>query len=151
MQRAQKRGAIMNQKFYFRKRIFPLDTPPLSHTTSAKSVSGSPDSTPSLAENANIHHERARNNGQSNGAHKAWMIGNDGIKNRDRRGSNCPSEESTTSSFDRTRSAPFSAAQSRCPSPHAPEFGPIEDEYEELTIAEIINGKVREEFPPPWR
>ncbi|CAE6435924.1 unnamed protein product [Rhizoctonia solani] len=31
--------------------------------------------------------------------------------------------------------------QSRCPSPKFPEFTPIEEEYEEMTMNEIINGK----------
>lgn len=39
------------------------------------------------------------------------------------------------------RSPPPSAEQSRCPSPGVPEFGPVEDEYEEMTMNEIINGK----------
>ncbi|KAG9077658.1 hypothetical protein FRC06_008784, partial [Ceratobasidium sp. 370] len=44
------------------------------------------------------------------------------------------------------RSPPRSAEQSRCPSPGAPpERGPVEDEYEEMTINEIINGK--DSFP----
>ena len=40
------------------------------------------------------------------------------------------------------RSPPRSAEQSRCPSPGVPELGPVEDEYEEMTMNEIINGKV---------
>lgn len=39
------------------------------------------------------------------------------------------------------RSPPLSAEQSRCPSPKFPEFKPIEEEYEEMTMNEIINGK----------
>ncbi|KAG8708676.1 hypothetical protein FRC09_001097 [Ceratobasidium sp. 395] len=43
-------------------------------------------------------------------------------------------------------SPPRSAEQSRCPSPGTPsERGPVEDEYEEMTIDEIINGK--DSFP----
>ncbi|KAG8735686.1 hypothetical protein FRC10_010275 [Ceratobasidium sp. 414] len=44
------------------------------------------------------------------------------------------------------RSPPRSAEQSRCPSPGAPpERGPVEEEYEEMTINEIVNGK--DSFP----
>ncbi|QRV94293.1 glutamate-cysteine ligase catalytic subunit [Ceratobasidium sp. AG-Ba] len=43
-------------------------------------------------------------------------------------------------------SPPRSAEQSRCPSPGAlPERGPVGDEYEEMTMDEIINGK--DSFP----
>ncbi|EJU04328.1 glutamate-cysteine ligase catalytic subunit, partial [Dacryopinax primogenitus] len=39
------------------------------------------------------------------------------------------------------RSRPVSASQSRCPSPGLPERGPVEEEYELMTLDEIVNGK----------
>ncbi|KAJ1304844.1 hypothetical protein OPQ81_005978 [Rhizoctonia solani] len=43
--------------------------------------------------------------------------------------------------FRNDRSPPLSADQSRCPSPKFPELTPVEEEYEEMTMNEIINGK----------
>jgi len=135
MQRAQKRGATMNQKFYFRKNPFPPDMPSLPHTTPTESIRSSRTSTPIPTQNGDVqvqdgHHNPAYHIGETNGIHKALVFGKDGIKKHQRRNSTCSSEESVV--------------QSRCPSP--PESGPVEEEYEEMTITEIINGK-DETFP----
>ena len=132
MQRAQKRGATMNQKFYFRKNPFPPDMPSLPHRTPTESIRSTRTSTPIPTQNGDIqvqdsHHNPAYHIGETNGIHKALFFGKDGIKKNKRRNSTCSSEESVV--------------QSRCPSPL--ESGPVEEEYEEMTITEIINGKVR--------
>lgn len=57
-----------------------------------------------------------------------------------------PPKRAHDESVNGSRDSPLSAPQTRCPSPSLPVLGPVEDEYEEMTIAEIINGK-GEGFP----
>ncbi|KAF8326647.1 glutamate-cysteine ligase catalytic subunit [Cantharellus anzutake] len=127
MQHAQKREAISNQKFYFRKSVFPSDM---------GSPFGSLDTTPIQPDIVAEH--VYGDSGQANGDRKV-----DGVVECERRDSTCGSEISVTSSSDHVRNPPFSAAQSRPPSTATTEFGPVEDEYEKMTISEIFNGKVR--------
>lgn len=122
MARAQKRNAAGEQKFWFRKWVWPRAGPPLvGHTNghSNGSAQSSGRSSPNGHSNGHVHtngHAHSNGNGHANG-----------------HGHRTPQD----------RSPPLSADQSRCPSPGFPELGPVEDEYEEMTMDEIINGKVR--------
>ncbi|KDQ21139.1 hypothetical protein BOTBODRAFT_25566 [Botryobasidium botryosum FD-172 SS1] len=101
MSRAQTRNAAREQKFWFRKEIYPAHTPPLSHTNT-------PTQTP------------------------PWRAGEDdlGINGNARRAQSAGQP-----------SVPHSAEHSRRPSPGASEPKPVDEEYEEMTVDEIINGK----------
>lgn len=120
MARAQKRNAAGEQKFWFRKWVWPRAGPPLvGHTNghSNGSAQSSGRSSPNGHSNGHVHtngHAHSNGNGHANG-----------------HGHRTPQD----------RSPPLSADQSRCPSPGFPELGPVEDEYEEMTMDEIINGK----------
>ncbi|KAB5590747.1 Glutamate-cysteine ligase catalytic subunit [Ceratobasidium theobromae] len=107
MARAQRRGAARDEKFWFRKWVWPRAGPPLVGHASGHNG-----------------HSNGHANGHANGNSNGHINGN-GHAHR--------------ASTD--RSPPLSAEQSRCPSPGFPELGPIEDEYEEMTMDEIINGK----------
>lgn len=87
MARAQKRDAVSQQKFFFRKGVFQRSSPP-----SARSSVPSSPTTSTL--NGHAHD---------------------------------PSRPTTNGG--------------RTTRPCSPEFGPVEDEYEEMTADEIVNGK----------
>ncbi|CAE6420552.1 unnamed protein product [Rhizoctonia solani] len=123
MARAQRRDAARAEKFWFRKWVWPRAGPPsVSHL------------------NGHINgHSNGHANGHSNG-HNGHMNGHaNGHTNGHSNGhANGHSHGASTTN---DRSPPLSADQSRCPSPKFPEFMPIEEEYEEMTMDEIINGK----------
>jgi len=104
MQSAQKRSAISEQKFWFRKQVYPMGSQGFyRHSTPVES---SPPRSPARASFSNgiVNHNHV--NGH-------------------------------------TRSKTFqSPDQSRCPTPMSELFEPrkVEDEYEEMTINEVING-----------
>jgi glutamate--cysteine ligase catalytic subunit len=139
MHRAHRRDAVNSQKFYFRKNLFSpkpghgcdpsLDTP-------LPPRASSPTTTTTTGTNGNNHSNGNNGNGHS-------------------RSSTSSSSSSTTP----TSPCCSSHAPSRAPSPIPPndtstrssldsphsqeeeeEFGPIEEEYDEFTINEIING-----------
>ncbi|KAF8322226.1 glutamate-cysteine ligase catalytic subunit [Clavulina sp. PMI_390] len=96
MHRAQQRDAAREQKFWFRRSIYPDDIIPHGHSHRLSPTSALASASPPTS----------------------------------------PSKSSTGE-----RDPPLSAAQSRCPSPRTPALRAVEDEYEEMTMAEIINGK----------
>ncbi|KAG8996383.1 hypothetical protein FRB90_012754 [Tulasnella sp. 427] len=108
MQRAQKRNAVKEQRFWFRKNVYPTGND-VAYMHSTPTSSSPPESPVSEG----YGHSHA-----VNGHH-----------------------ETHTKAF-------FSPDQSRCPSPLSSVSGTgrLEDEYEEMTINEIINGN-GEDFP----
>ncbi len=100
MQRAQRRAAVTEQRFWFRKQVYPLGLP-------ADNQHSTPTDTPSP--NSPVDADFVR--------HAPHLNGVTGPS---------PKEQSPD--------------QSRCPSPHSPTS--VEEEYEEMTINEIINGNV---------
>ena len=132
MQRAQRRGAVTRQKFFFRKRIYPADTPPLSHSTSEVSTpsKGSPPYVNGLDIGGRL--ANISNGIEANGGGDV-----EHVYGHESQGSDAGSE------LPSSRDPPQSVAQSRCPSPPVPDLLPIEEEYEQMTMAEIIIGKVR--------
>lgn len=118
MQRAQKRAAVTEQKFWFRKHVYPMGNPPdHRHTTPTASP---PPSSPVLSAFPNgtgPHPDGVHANGTAGGAPPKTFCSPD---------------------------------QSRCPSPFSASSAVgVEEEYEEMTINEIINGNVS--GPPMYR
>jgi len=97
-------NAVREQKFWFRKDVYPVHTPPLSHTN-----------TPAQTPSPRVRDLNVDDSAVNGHARRAQSAGH--------------------------RSVPHSADHSRCPSPGLPELKPIEEEYEEMTLDEIINGK----------
>ncbi|KAG9046203.1 hypothetical protein FS837_004874 [Tulasnella sp. UAMH 9824] len=108
MQRAQKRNALKDQRFWFRKNVYPLGNS-VSYAHSTPTSSSPPESPVSEA----FAQSPIVNGGQ----------------------------EAPTKAFS-------SPDQSRCPSPLSSVSGTgrLEDEYEEMTINEVINGN-GDDFP----
>lgn len=108
MQRAQKRAAVTEQKFWFRKQVYPFGGDASDHRHGTPQ-SLSPPASPT-----------------SSGTHFPNGVGGAQVNGR------APTEKAAAPS------------QSRCPSPHSPtSAGDVEEEYEEMTINEVINGNVR--------
>ncbi|KZT52865.1 glutamate-cysteine ligase catalytic subunit, partial [Calocera cornea HHB12733] len=111
MKTAQARDAARQEKFYFRKFVYPQDR--------AFEIRRALESCPVSA------------NGSKAGSHVHTPV-------------SPVSPKVNGNGFDHMhaeRSRPHSAEQSRCPSPGEPELGPVEEEYELMTMDEIINGK----------
>lgn len=123
MHRAHRRDAVNSQKFYFRKNLFD---PKPGHGCDPSL------DTPLTSRSA------ATTNGVANG-------------NGHSRSATSTSCASSTSSDVPTSPCCSSHAPSRAPSPTLQvgdqPFGPIEDEYDEFTINEIINGSPARSFP----
>lgn len=156
MRRAQQRDASQQQKFYFRRSIYPDDVIPHdhSHNTPSESAAHTPVTGPSPPDSPNHH-----TNPFSTNSDVTPIINDDGLPaphpeqhpESSYTGSSGTHESVRTPSTDRINTAanrdpPLSVPQSRCLSPAVPALGAIEDEYEEMTITEIINGK-GESFP----
>ncbi|GAA5821113.1 hypothetical protein JCM10212_002983 [Sporobolomyces blumeae] len=121
MHRAHRRDAVHSQKFYFRKNLFDPKPghgcDPSLDTPITSPVNG---------------------NGATNG--------NDMANGHSR----SSTSNSTASDMAPTSPCCSSHATSRAPSPsplEPPSFGPIDDEYDEFTIDEIINGSSAKSFP----
>jgi glutamate--cysteine ligase catalytic subunit len=124
MHRAHRRDAINTQKFYFRKNLFdPKPGHPCDPSLDALSSS-----LPTAGED--ISPRQPRSPGAPNG------FGGDGSHARE------PS---------RCESSCSSHRPSRVPSPdlssESVPTGPVEDEYDEFTINEIVNGSPERNFP----
>ncbi|GAA5832048.1 hypothetical protein JCM5353_000733 [Sporobolomyces roseus] len=123
MHRAHRRDAVNSQKFYFRKNLFD---PKPGHGCD-----------PSLDKPL-----PTTSNGPSNGT-PAQTNGHSRTST---------SGSSSSSSSNDTPASPCcsSHAPSRAPSPtpvEEPSFGPVEEEYDEFSIDEIINGSPSRSFP----
>lgn len=171
MQRAQQRNASREQKFWFRKDIYPADGVPYdpyhptpADTRDATPVSSSPQSpspsSPILTESP-VHADRDRD-GESTRVGSlddsipqalSSLIAEGGFKNDGHHHNHVVSvfidepahsvsSGAQTPSLSEERYPPLSAAQSRCPTPAQPAFKDIRDEYEEMTMEEIVVGKV---------
>lgn len=166
MHRAQRRDAVRQERFFFRRSIYPDDIFPHghSHRTPTESRTQTPEGSdpPSptsphpphsvLSEykgndgpggtiptqGTATYEERSEYN-RSSGTHTPEL----GMENISL---SSPGKLEPGARTHPNRDPPVSVAQSRCPSPAFPIFGAVEDEYEELSIAEIINGK-GESFP----
>lgn len=109
MERAQRRSAVTEQKFWFKKQVYPSGSGlGYSHQTPM----ASPPPSPTRSETP---------------SHQAWE-------------SHVKKDVSTNANVNGTSQR--SADQSRCPSPQTANTGNLEDEYEEMTISEVINGNV---------
>jgi glutamate--cysteine ligase catalytic subunit len=122
MHRAHRRDAVNSQKFYFRKNLFD---PKPGHGCD-------PGLDTPLPSQPTTNGTPAQANGHS-------------------RSSTSSSTSSSSSSDIPTSPCCSSHAPSRAPSPIPPieeqPFGPVEDEYSEFTINEIINGSPSQSFP----
>ncbi|KDE03374.1 glutamate-cysteine ligase catalytic subunit [Microbotryum lychnidis-dioicae p1A1 Lamole] len=126
MHRAHRRDAVHSQKFYFRKNLF---SPAPGHGCSPV-----PPSNPSLINGLNKHLKEMTSSSMS-------------------------SSNSTSSSRVTPNGVPADIVEQTCsshtttPRSHSPvegetpSFGPVEDEYDEFTINEIINGSPSKNFP----
>lgn len=124
MERAQKRSAVLEQRFWFRKQVYNMDLTGPGHSHNNPPIpSPIRPGTPS-----NHASEKPLVNGFANG--DAKINGNGPLPN----GYGDPINDTSPSTG--TQTPVFSADQSRCPSPHDSE------EYEEMTINEVINGNV---------
>ncbi|KAG8864529.1 hypothetical protein FRB96_005032 [Tulasnella sp. 330] len=110
MQRAQKRAAVTEQKFWFRKQVYPFgaESDHRHGTPKTLSPSGSPLSDEIDLPNGHGHAVDGRGDPSGNGTSRPG--------------------------FNQTPS------ESRCPSPHDSADGKLDEEYEEMTINEVING-----------
>ncbi|GAA6020450.1 hypothetical protein JCM11491_000251 [Sporobolomyces phaffii] len=120
MHRAHRRDAVNSQKFYFRKNLFD---PKPGHGCDPSL------DTPLPAQPATIGTSTQATNGHSRSSTSSSASSSD-----------CPASPCCSSH-----------APSRAPSPIPPieerPFGPVEDEYDEFTINEIINGSPSRSFP----
>lgn len=180
MHRAQQRDAVRQQKFFFRRSIYPNDVIPHDHShktptesvahTPAQSVSppaspthatsinhnpladlSSPDGIDALSPNGVEHVERAYTASSGRQSPDPASFSKNEASNEETDpilpASSSPASPSKSTTNGGKREAPnSSASQTRCPSPVLPALGSVDDEYEEMTIAEIINGK-GEGFP----
>ncbi|GAA5847425.1 hypothetical protein JCM9279_000475 [Rhodotorula babjevae] len=172
MHRAHQRDAIHTQKFFFRKNLFdpkpgrPCD-PPFDAPVASSSASAS---TSAASANAQAPSDEPHPALAQNGDGGRTAPGSNGVLHaRERKESGASSSASGASSSEAPPSpmtccsAHASHAPSRAASPsvngsasfadqqqqQAPEpaFGPVEDEYAEFTLDEIINGAPAQGFP----
>jgi len=148
MRRAQRRDAARQQTFFFRRSIYPDDVIPHGHSHFTPSPSDSSVHTPEGSSSpfsrspqalhfvlpVNPHEQEYGEYDGSSGTSTPESISENLsiLSSKKLRGGSYPNS---------IRDRPLSAAQSRCLSPALPTFGAVEDEYEELSIAEIISGK----------
>jgi len=164
MRRAQRRDAARQERFFFRRSIYP-DLVPHGHSfhtpthTPQGSGSSSPTSTHAPLTHLNAHGAGPDNHALPVHSAPAEVVGADQVEYERSSGAQTPEPvkedvsnltpqagTGTGTSAHSGRDPPTTAAQSRCPSPSLPTFGAVEDEYEEMTVAEIIAGK-GESFP----
>ena len=176
MHRAHQRDAIHTQKFFFRKNLFdpkpgrpcdpPFDAPVPSSSTSA--------STSAASANAQAPSDEPHPALAQNGDGGSTAPGTNGVLHARERKESGASSSSTASSAEAPPSprtccsSHASHAPSRAASPSVggsasfadqqqqqqqeatepgPTFGPVEDEYAEFTLNEIINGAPAQGFP----
>lgn len=165
MRRAQKRDAARQERFFFRRAIYPDDIIPHehSHSTPTETPEGSSSPSPSsphpphsiLNECGSVNRDssvlpaqagptEATHEQRDKYEHSSGMPTPDLVAEHPMSPPKKIEEVGATTHS--SRDPPISVAQSRCPSPGLPTFGAVEDEYEELSITEIINGK-GESFP----
>ncbi|BGP33010.1 glutamate--cysteine ligase [Rhodotorula toruloides] len=127
MHRAHRRDAINTQKFYFRKNVFD---PKPGHPCDPSLDAAEPQPAPS-ADDATLPSASAFGRGRTNGfaAH---------VRDASVASSDYPASPTVCSSHAPSRSA--------SPTPEFA-FGPVEDEYDEFSINEIINGSKEKGFP----
>ncbi|GAA5864018.1 hypothetical protein JCM1840_000668 [Sporobolomyces johnsonii] len=120
MHRAHRRDAVNSQKFYFRKNLFD---PKPGHGCD-----------PSLDPSTSTSPAAPQPNGTSNGSSQDHH-----------------SSASSSSSSDARSPSPSCSShgpsRASSPPPPVPAFGPVEDEYAEFTLNEIINGSPSRGFP----
>ncbi|BGO92322.1 hypothetical protein NBRC10512_001913 [Rhodotorula toruloides] len=128
MHRAHRRDAINTQKFYFRKNVFD---PKPGHPCDPSLDAAEPQPVPSTSDDATLPSASAFGRGRTNGftAH---------VRNASVASSDYPASPTVCSSHAPSRSA--------SPTPDIA-FGPVEDEYDEFSINEIINGSKETGFP----
>ncbi|GJN91384.1 hypothetical protein Rhopal_004405-T1 [Rhodotorula paludigena] len=134
MHRAHRRDAINTQRFFFRKNLFDpkpghpcdpgLDTNPAFTTASSSASASAP---PPTHSNGNGH---AREPSSASDCPSLPVTACS---------SHAPSRAPSPSAYSSPSTAPSSAT-----SPPS-SFGPVEDEYAEFTLAELINGSTRPE------
>jgi glutamate--cysteine ligase catalytic subunit len=166
MRRAQRRDAARQERFFFRRSIYPdlvphghsFHTPTESRThTPQGSGSSSPTSTHAPRTLLNTYGAGRDNDVLPAHIPPAEIVDADQGEYERSSGAQTPEpvkeDVSILTPQARTgtrahpgRDPPTTAAQSRCPSPSLPTFGAVEDEYEEMSVAEIIGGK-GESFP----
>ncbi|GAA5922707.1 hypothetical protein JCM1841_001112 [Sporobolomyces salmonicolor] len=125
MHRAHRRDAVNSQKFYFRKNLFDPKPghgcdPSLDTSISASTAAPQP------------------NGGTSNGT-----------GSHDHSSASSSASSSAPSDVRSPSPSCSSHGPSRAPSPPppVPSFGPVEDEYAEFTLNEVINGSPARSFP----
>lgn len=171
MHRAHQRDAIHTQKFFFRKNLFdpkpgrPCD-PPFDAPVPSSSASAS---TSAASANAQAPSDEPHPALAQNGDGGSTAPGTNGVLHARERKESGASSSSTASSAEAPPSprtccsSHASHAPSRAASPSAggssssfadqqqpqaePAFGPVEDEYAEFTLNEIINGAPAQGFP----
>ncbi|KAJ8293303.1 Glutamate--cysteine ligase [Rhodotorula toruloides] len=128
MHRAHRRDAINTQKFYFRKNVFD---PKPGHPCDPSLDAVEPQPVPPTVDDATLPSASAFGRGRTNGfaAH---------VRDASVASSDYPASPTVCSSHAPSRSA--------SPTPDIA-FGPVEDEFDEFSINEIINGSKEKGFP----
>ncbi|BGP25493.1 glutamate-cysteine ligase catalytic subunit [Rhodotorula toruloides] len=127
MHRAHRRDAINTQKFYFRKNVFdPKPGHPCDPSLDAANPQPAPASDEATLPSASAF-SRGRTNGFAPHVRDASVASTE-----------YPASPTVCSSHAPSRSA--------SPAPEVA-FGPVEDEYDEFSINEIINGSTEKGFP----
>lgn len=138
MHRAHRRDAVNTQKFYFRKDVFspapghgcnPLPLEPNANVNGS-ALNGLP-----VHENGYSTHERTATNGSFSGVRAPSPAGT------------CSSHPTSPRSRSPAPGDVNGNFSSRSTSDPGFQFGPVEDEYAEFTINEIINGTKDGLFP----
>ncbi|KAK4054315.1 glutamate--cysteine ligase [Microbotryomycetes sp. JL221] len=138
MHRAHQRDAIHTQKFYFRRNVF---SPAPGHGCVFMDE-------PSSTLSSSIHSLHGVNGAFTNGAIPSHVNGHvNGFSSsnggRDSPTPSCSSHAASPRSYSPTNDHAGQQQQQQ----QSWKFGPVEDEYDEFTINEIINGDDKRNFP----